>query len=209
MAKSYTLRDLQLLARGNVPQEISLALTFASSTEDILAQVDIAIDHVAQEFARTPKERRDRSEDGLSIDLITSLKDMGFQASHDATTGGHPDIVIDGIYDFLWLGEAKIHKSYDWLLQGFNQLDSRYATASKNQDHGGMVIYCLGERVDQVMDRWKEHLTKERPDVTVEEREAGELELKSSHVHKRTGRLYRVRHVPISLYWKPIGKNGS
>lgn len=206
MAETYTLRELELLARGNVPLEISFGIALASSADDMLALVDKALDHIVQVFARTPKERRDRSEDGLSIDVVTSLQELGFQASHDTTTGGHCDIVIDGIYGFLWLGEAKIHKSYDWLLQGFNQLDSRYATASKNQDHGGMVIYCLGERVDQVMDRWREHLAKERPDVTVGERKDGELEFRSSHRHKRTGRDYHVRHIPISLYWKPLDK---
>ena len=206
MAESYTLRDLENRARGNVPLEISIGLIFASSADDMVALVDRAIDHIVQEFARTPKERKDRSEDGLSIDLVTSLKELGFQASHDTTTGGHCDIVVDGIYNFLWLGEAKIHKDYDWLLKGFNQLDSRYATATKNQDHGGMIIYCMGERVDQVMDRWREHLAKERPDVTVGTRGDGELEFRSSHVHTRTGREYHVRHVPISLYWKPLDK---
>lgn len=122
---NYTIRDLKLMIRGNVAAEISLSLMLASSSADILAQVNPAIDHIIQEFAKTPKERQGRSEDGLSIDLVTSLKHLGFQAGHDTTTGGHCDVVIDGRYDFLWLGEAKIHASYDWLLQGFNQLDGR------------------------------------------------------------------------------------
>lgn len=96
-----TWRELQLMARGNIAWETSLALIAATSADDILARVDPAIDHILQEFSRTPKERQDRSEDGLSIDLITSLKNFGFQASHDTTTGGHCDIVIDGRFDFL------------------------------------------------------------------------------------------------------------
>lgn len=198
-----TWRELQLMARGNIALETSLALIAATSADDILARVDPAIDHILQEFARTPKERKDRSEDGLSIDLITSLKHFGFQASHDTTTGGHCDIVIDGRFDFLWLGEAKIHASYDWLLKGFNQLDSRYATAAKNQDRGGVVIYHKGPRVDRVMDGWADHLAKERPDVKIEPRNVGDLLMNTRHVHERTGREYHVRHVIVSLYWNP------
>ena len=198
-----TLRDLQLMARGNIAWETSLALIAATSADDILARVDPAIDHILQEFSRTPKERKDRSEDGLSIDLITSLKHFGFQASHDTTTGGHCDIVIDGRFDFLWLGEAKIHSGYDWLLQGFNQLDSRYATAIQGQDRGGVVIYHKGPRVDQVMDGWAEHLANERPDVTIEPRKAGDLVMNTRHVHERTGREYHVRHVIVSIHWSP------
>lgn len=200
---SYTLRELQLKANGNVAAEISLAVTFAGSAQDLLEQVDPAIDHILQEFSRTPKERQGRTEDGLSIDLITSLKHLGFQASHDTTTGGHCDIVIDGRFDFLWLGEAKTHSSYDWLLQGFNQLDSRYATANKDQDRGGLIIYHFGERSDRVMDKWEEHLRASREDVVIEERATGELEMRTRHTHTRTGRQYHVRHVIVSLYWNP------
>lgn len=198
-----TLRDLKLMARGNIAAETSLALISAASAEDILACVDPAIDHILQEFSRTPKERQGRSEDGLTIDLITSLKNMGFQASHDTTTGGHCDIVIDGRYDFLWLGEAKIHKSYDWLLKGFNQLDTRYATAVKGQDRGGVVIYHYGPRVDQIMDCWAIYLQEQRPDVAIEQRNSGDLVINTRHTHVRTGREYYIRHVIVSLYWNP------
>lgn len=201
---SYTLRELQLKANGNVAAEISLAVIFAGSAKDLLEQVDPAIDHILQEFSRTPKERQGRSEDGLSIDLITSLKNLGFQASHDTTTGGHCDIVIDGRFDFLWLGEAKTHSGYDWLLQGFNQLDSRYATANKDQDRGGLIIYNFGERSDRVMNKWEDHLRANRKDVTIEKRNSDDLEMRTRHTHARTGREYHVRHSIVSLYWKPI-----
>jgi hypothetical protein len=201
--RTFTLRELQLLAKDSVPARISLALIFSDTAEEILEQVDVAIDHIAQDFARTPKERQGRTEDGLTMDFVTSLRNMGFQASHDTTVGGHCDIVIEGRYNFLWLGEAKIHSTYEWLLEGFDQLDSRYATAARRQDRGGLIIYCFGARVDLVMDEWAKRLTEERPDVQIEDRCKDDLCFTSSHLHQRTGRNYRVRHVPISLYWNP------
>ncbi|MBO9697512.1 MAG: hypothetical protein J7499_15065 [Sphingopyxis sp.] len=205
----YSLWDLQLLTRGSVSAQISLALIFADTAEDMLEQVDAAIDHIAQDFARTPKERQGRSEDGLTTDVITSLRNMGFQASHDTTVGGHCDIVIEGCNNFLWLGEAKIHRSYDWLLQGFNQLDTRYATASLDQDHGGIIIYCYEGRTDVIIDEWAMRLRQARPDVDVTDRASGERFFKSSHLHHRTGRPYSVRHVPIALQWKPLRESSQ
>lgn len=206
MSPQYTLRELQLLARGNTPTEISLSLTFADSHEDVLAALEKAIDWIILEFSRTPKERQNRSEDGLSIDLVTALRAMGFQASHDTTVGGHCDVVVDGLKDFLWLGEAKKHSSYEWLMAGFSQLDKRYATANVGQDCGGIIIYCEGQRVDRVMDAWERKLKLDRSDVTVTKSANWPLYRWSEHVHRRTGLPYKVRHTPVSLYWNPEGE---
>lgn len=201
--RAFTLRELQLMTRDSVPATISLALIFAGSAEDLLVQVNRAIDHIAQDFARTPKERQGRSEDALTMDIVTSLSSMGFRASHDTTIGGHCDIVIEARDNFLWLGEAKIQSSYDWLVQGFNQLDMRYATGSASQDHGGIIVYCYHGRTDSIMDEWAERLKEARSDVEVTPRAHLDSYFTSSHIHRRTGRPYQVRHVPIALQWNP------
>lgn len=203
MTEQYSLKDLNLIARGSAPLEITLGLLFASSPDDFLPLVNQAIDWVSDEFARTPKERQDRTEDGLSIDLVTTLKALGFGASHDTTVGGHCDVVIEEKFGFLWLGEAKIHKSYDWLLKGFEQLDKRYATAGANQDHGAVIVYCFGKRIDRVMEKWRKHLEANRDDVSFSDDPLNELGFETTHEHRRTGRDYVIRHVPVSLLWDP------
>ena len=200
---NYTVQDLKKIVRGNPTMQISLALMTASSADDILSQINPAIDYVLTEFARTPKERFNRTEDGLSMDLVTSLRILGFQASHDTTVGGHCDIVIEGKFNFLWLGEAKIHNDYDWLLGGFNQLDTRYATAGIGQDHGGIIIYNKGQRTDRVLSRWADHLSKSRPDVRFLPENIDGYAFSTVHQHRRTGRNYHVRHVIVSIYWDP------
>jgi len=170
---------------------------------DFLPLVDKAVDWIADEFARTPKERQDRSEDGLSIDFVTTLKALGFGASHDTTVGGHCDIVIEEKFGFLWLGEAKKHRDYDWLLSGFEQLDKRYTTATAAQDQGAVIIYCFGKRIDQVMGRWKKHLQANRSDLDFADDPVNDLGFLTTHTHRRTGRDYTVRHLPISLLWDP------
>lgn len=209
MDENVTLADLRMCARGNPPFEISLALLYPSGIETYLPNVNKALDWIAAEFSTTPKERQDRSEDGLSIDLVHSLKALGFEASHDTTVGGHCDLVITGKWGFLWLGEAKIHSSYSWLLKGFEQLDKRYATATAGQDHGAVVIYCYQSRVDRIMERWKEALTEARNDISIHPDPDNDLGFISVHEHRRTGRDYTVRHLPVSLLWDPEDKEAA
>ena len=198
----FTLRELDILFSKSTPDRIRLNMILANDHEERLTQVEAAIDWIAQEHSKTRQHRYGRSEDALTTDIITDLRAMGFAASHDQDYGGHSDIVIEARDDFLWLGEAKIYRSYDWLLKGFQQLDTRYAIALPGQDTGGLIIYCKTERIDQIMDRWCQRLLKKRPDVTIETG-ANPLIRRSTHVHNRTGRPFRVRHVPISLYFRP------
>ncbi len=199
----YTLRDLELLFSQSTPDRIRWNMMLATDHAQRLAQVEAAIDWIAQEHSKTRQHRFDRDEDALTTDIITDLKAMGFAASHDQDYGGHSDIVIEARDEFLWLGEAKIHRDYDWLLKGFQQLDTRYATALPGQDTGGIIIYCKAERIDQIMDRWCERLSEKRPDVDIENCPNNSLIRRSCHIHQRTGLFFRVRHVPISLYFKP------
>jgi len=131
---------------------------------------------------------------------------MGFQASHDTDVGGHCDVVVSGRENFLWLGEAKTHKDYDWLYKGFQQLCTRYSTGLPGQDYGGMLIYCYGQNVLEVMRRWRTRLSGERPDLRIEECKGNPLNFRSIHLHDVSGLPYTVRHVPILLYFKPEDK---
>lgn len=202
MDERYSIRELNMIFQDPAGQ-IRIGMTFAANHGERLTWVEKAIDHVAQELARTPQYRQERGEDDLSTDLVSLLKIMGFQASHDTAYGGHCDIVIEGRDNFLWLGEAKIHTGYDWLYKGFEQLDTRYATAMPGQDAGGMIIYSFNRRADQLMEKWKAHLQEKRAGIDTTACPVNPLAFVSSHPHERTGRQFRVRHVPIPLWFDP------
>ena len=78
------------------------------------------------------------------------------------STGGHCDIVVEAQDEFLWIAEAKKHGNYDWLLKGFQQLDTRYTTGLVGQDSGELIIYHFGQRTDKIMAAWAEHLKLNR-----------------------------------------------
>lgn len=197
----YSIRDLQAMF-STTPDRIRLEMIFATCHDKRLELVEQAIDWIGQEHTKTRQHRLDRGEDALTIDIVTDLRAMGFQASHDTQYGGHCDIVVEAKDDFLWIAEAKVHSAYDELLQGFQQLDTRYATGLPGQDAGELIIYCRGSRADNVMRKWSEHLKTKRPDVEIDPT-ADAMIYRSSHIHLATGAKFRVRHKAISLYFDP------
>lgn len=188
---------------GSTPDRVRLRLFLAKSHSEVLRCVEEALDWIFQEQSKFRQHKQDMSEDQITVEIVQQLKAMGIQAGHDTDYGGHGDIVVELKNDFLWIGEAKIHRDYDWLLKGFQQLDTRYSTGIAGQDSGGMIIYCYGSRTDQVMERWSDHLVTNRPDVTVASVDGKPLERRSAHIHERTGAQFIIRHTPVSLYFNP------
>ncbi|GAM99147.1 hypothetical protein U91I_02788 [alpha proteobacterium U9-1i] len=199
---SFTYQDLMLMAAGNRPREIVVKLMFASDYSSFVESVEDAIDHIADRMSENPQLRQEREEDELSIDIVDQLKAMSFDAEHDMTIGGHGDIVVRGRGSFLWIGEAKKHSSYPWLLKGYNQLTTRYASGLETQAVGGLIVYSYGQRVDQVMENWKTFLDE---NATVEGFGEGGRSacFRSTYLSERTGILCTVRHLGISLYFDP------
>ena len=202
-SESISMGELHALFGKSPTDTIRLKMIFASSHEDRLDAVNAAIDWIVQEHTKTRHKRQNRDEDSLTIDVVTELKAMGFDASHDTQYGGHCDIVIESKDGFLWLGEAKIHKDYNWLLKGFQQLDTRYSTGLPGQDAGGMIIYFFGQNALAMMDTWAERLVEARPDVSISTSQLNPLVRDSIHIHPNSGLPFKVRHTPINLYHKP------
>ncbi|UWU27277.1 hypothetical protein N2600_18150 [Rhizobium sp. WSM1274] len=188
----------------STPVQIMLDMILATSHDQRAAQVERAVDWVSQEFVKTSHIRQTMGEDLLTIEIITSMKAMGFDAAHDTQYGGHCDIVVEARDDFLWIAEAKIHKGYDWLLAGFEQLDRRYSTGLAGQDTGEMIIYCFVERADLVLSEYQSRLTGSREDVKFDQDITQGLFRRSVHTHVNTGRDFRVRHSIVPLYFSPV-----
>lgn len=199
-----SLGDLLARARGNVAAEIAIELLLVPDYEQFVVLINRAVDRALRLMAENPELRKERSEDDLTIELVTLLKMASIDANHDTKVGGHCDVVVRGQPDYLWQAEAKKHRSdYAWLFQGFQQLNTRYATGAQHQDAGGFIIYSYLPRVDKMMSRWREHLGSNLSGISFEECTLSPLCFLSSHAHDRTGRALRIRHIPLSLYFEP------
>jgi hypothetical protein len=171
-------------------------------------QRDIFLDRLYQEISsivryieQTAQYRQKDTEDRTTIEIVGMLRQAGYDASHDKDHRGHPDFCVESM-DFLWLGEAKIHKSYNWLLDGLKQLHTRYSTG--REDGSGILIYIYGMNAKAVMDEWRERL-EARNECNLKQTNNGQEKLTfwSLHQHTGSGLDLQTKHIGISLYYNP------
>jgi hypothetical protein len=168
-----------------------------------------SIDNIIFRMQESPKlYQSDKQEDRLTVEIKNQLICMGYDASHDTKVGGHVDLVVRKA-EYLWIGEAKIHRDYEYLWQGFQQLNTRYSTGDCNQKDGGLLIYIFANNSKGIMQKWQEHLLcKNLPNYRFELCKTRPLTFFSFHTHEKSGEAFRIRHMPIMLYFKPEDKSG-
>lgn len=209
MMKSPSLDDLRAIARlSNAVLPLAL-IEYRAGEPDygkLCDLIDRAIDSCALRMSQFPKEMDGQTEDQLSIMLILQLCQIGFNATHDTTSGGHCDIVISEGAEFLWLGEAKKVSAVNnfWIAAGYDQLVGRYATGQPGQDRGSLIIFCNCERIDIILEKWLEYFIEKYPNASIISESKDEIIFNSAETSIRTGRPFKVRHKTISAYFAPL-----
>jgi len=155
------------------------------------------------DIERSAPLRQNDGEDRITIDVITSLRRAGYNATHDAYSKGHADITVTQD-SYRWLGEAKLHGSYDWLLKGLKQLLGRYTTG--REAGSGLLVYMKGGNARAVLDEWRCRLEmgnecnlKSTEDADKTEK----LAFWSIHTHEGSGLEIRTKHLGVALYHNP------
>lgn len=211
--KLDTMTIAQLSELGDINPTLALAgkriLAPTLGYECFVDVLELDIDECIKIIEEDPGIRKKDGEDRLSAELIAMLRGRSYQATHDEKIGGHSDIVVKHPKGYLWLGEAKIHKDYNYLLKGFNQLCTRYARGTPDADRGAIIIYAFGKDVSAVITKWRKHLEEQSfenyssSDCPIR----GTLGFRSTHKHCSSGRSYRVRHVGVVLNFDPQDKS--
>lgn len=154
-----------------------------------------------------------KSEDRLTIEIVSMLSCMYYDAAHDNNSKGHVDIIVKKD-TYRWIGEAKVFSSsYQWLFKGVSQLMTRYTSGTKGQTETALLIYFFDEKVKDKMHIWKDKL-KERSDDPKFKEGIGlkgidcsvdtSLQFISQHIHISSQLEMRIRHIPILLYHNPL-----
>jgi len=204
------LSDLQKLqddipGLGNFPSRL-LVKTYDDFIDVLYKDLDeIILDTEQNPDLYSPTDKEDR----LTIEIKKQLRCMGYDALHDFKIGGHADLVVR-LKAYIWIGEAKIHRNYEYLWQGFQQLFTRYSTGEWNQKDGGLIIYIFQNNLAGIMKKWQEYLLKqELPDCDLKACPTRPQAFFSSHIHPKSGTSFRVKHMPIMLHFNPQDKSGK
>ncbi|WP_290599456.1 hypothetical protein [Anabaena sp. AL93] len=207
--QKLSLLELQQF-EDNIPELRGfISRILAETYDDFIKAIYKDIDRIIYLMQENPELYTDNKEDRLTVEIKNQLCCMGYAASHDSKIGGHADLVIRK-KEYIWIGEAKIHSSYDYLWEGFQQLNTRYSTGDSNQKDGGLLIYVFVQNTESVMTKWQTHLADQKligyTYICCPNRE---LCFFSTHQHDRTGKLFRVRHMPVILHFNPKDKSAE
>ena len=188
----------------------SIQRQFPSSYEEFVDTLYEDINDIVRDLEENPELQKPISEDRLTIQIRNGLRRLGYAADHETKVGGHADLIVKHD-NWLWLGEAKVHNDYGWLLKGFHQLTTRYAVGRDYSSQGALIIYVTGKNTAGVMNKWAGHLVEHVDGgwelSTDHDIESPHLTFFSKHKHERSGLDFRVKHIPVSLYFEPRDKS--
>lgn len=202
MSTEPTLRDMLNRAHNNTAFDVQLRMQSAETHEQILKQLERALEMAINLLVKNRKYKQGQSEDALTTDIVSLLNMNGIPAYHDVKIGGHTDISVEMRNNFLWIGEAKHWTGKSWVFKGFRQLMTRYATGLPGQDQGAIIIYFEQQDAAALLGKWRASLAS-LTKITGEILEVNDLQFNSAHPHKGTGRTFDIKHYGVPLYWKP------
>ncbi|QOJ23589.1 MAG: hypothetical protein HRU78_07955 [Gammaproteobacteria bacterium] len=207
--ENLTLADLQQI--GELRPDLARFADFvlANTYDKFLEILHKDLQDCIESIEINPSVRQKDSEDRITEDVIGWLRARGYYASHDEQVGGHCDVVVR-VRDkpFMWLGEAKKHSAYEDLQTGFNQLCTRYARGTPNNDNGGLIIYIYNEKATDVIAEWKKRLRNLELEKYYEKEcdSRSHLSFYSTHTHQSSGLPYTVKHMGVVLHFKPLDR---
>ncbi|MCK3514306.1 hypothetical protein MZI55_17305 [Escherichia coli] len=207
---NFTLESLKFAASFNESAARLYRRITCNSYDKFIEMFYIDLEKTIRLIEKNASLMQNDGEDRLSIEIINILIGFGYDSGHDNYINGHSDIVVS-FKNYTWIGEAKIHSSYDYLMEGFHQLCSRYSTGSEDDCQGGLIIYVKSNNALDVVEKWKKTLTSKKDDFEdfylsdCKTRE--KLSFYSSHKHPKSGLPYKVRHFAVILGFAPKDKS--
>lgn len=177
----------------------------ADTYTDFVAILNRDVDKIFSRMQQNRELLNGDCEDRLTIDVVNQLVAMGYDASHDEKYGGHADLLVKKEpQGWVWIAEAKIHSSYDYLVKGFNQLTTRYSNGSTSNNCGALFIYIKSGSAKKVMNSWGEKIASlSLPGYSSMACNKNDLAFNSTHVHSDSGLNFYTRHIPLILIFNP------
>lgn len=185
----------------------------ATTYDDFIIGIYKKLELIISSLQENPQHQQGNSEAQITNQIVSMFRIAGYNAYSDTENGGHVDIKIDKPNtNFLWLAEAKKGTNLNHIHEGFLQLLTRYATGGINQTEGCILIYIFTESAVEHVQNFRDDLPKRGID---------DLEINDSpcrnplifYSESHTPRMgegikYKVKHIGISLYFRPLDKSG-
>lgn len=211
--ENLSLKEFQESIYRNLRPDIAsfVDIILVKTYDDFLKVLYSNIDQCIKIMEEDPAVRQGNTEDRLTEDLKIHLRAKGYDVAHDEKIGGHCDLVVCQTVDqekYMWLGEAKIHNSYDYLKRGFEQLCTRYLRGTPYRNAGGLLIYIYAKKAAQIIEEWRKRLKQYELENYSEQdcNSRPNLAFYSTHCHESSGLPVTIRHIGVVLHFEPQDK---
>jgi hypothetical protein len=201
-----TVAQLKLLGNLDGKTARFAKRLLVTSYEEFVQVLYEDLDACLRYIVQTRNHRLKEGEDRTTVDIIGQLISSNYDAKHDEMHGGHCDIVVSHPAGYVWIAECKIHRDYDHLRQGFDQLCTRYLSGIPGSDHGSLIVFVRNENTSAVMMEWVSRLQT----YGYENLACGpckvwqDLGMISTHTPcLGAGRRITVRHTALPLHFAP------
>lgn len=175
-----------------------IEINYPNDGEEFLRRLYKEMKRIVDYLESTAQDKQEDSEDKITRYVVGLLHQTGYQATHDQDQKGRTDLIV-WIGDFKWLSEAKLHKDYDWLFHGLQQLQT-YATG--REEGYGLLIYIRGQNARAVMEEWRTRLGGSSDSYLKSIEDGNEaLTFWSTHEHQGSGADMNTKHIGVSIYY--------
>jgi len=177
-----------------------IEIKFPDGGQMFLIRLYTEMKRIVEHLESTAQDKQDDSEDKLTRYVVGLLNQTGYQATHDQDQKGHTDLLVSSA-GFKWLGEAKLHRDYDWLFHGLDQLQT-YATG--REAGYGLLVYLRVQNAKAVMEEWRTRLSGSTNSHLKSINDGDEpLSFWSIHQHESSGADMNTKHIGVSMYYQP------
>lgn len=202
-----TLNIKEFLKLSPGPQtEVRIKIVTYDNYDDFTEIVDEAIAYAVTDISRNPEIYHKANEDAITAAIVSILRALGLNATHDTMNGGHCDIMICGKQQHQWLGEAKISTNYPWVKKGFMQLTTRYASGDSQSTHSGLLVYHFRNDALKFMDKLRAEISELHDDIAIIDCHKYLNSYIIKHMHHTTQLELTTRCTPVFLHFDPKDK---
>lgn len=203
--------DLMVTLRAAPGGERLMERLSARTYADFVVTLRKDLDCIVEGMEKNPQRFINRSEDDLTYYIGSMLGQWGYAVAHGKQAGGSVDLTVEKPEKgWVWTAEAKIFTAMEKVQEGFKQLSGRYAPGSLEEAKAGMLIYIYTKNASAKMNDWRKHLPVSESIVsaTADCPVRPNLAFYSTHIHDGSGLPVEVRHLAVTLYFKPTDKSG-
>lgn len=186
-----------------------LARRSPRSSSEFIERLSSDIRVILGEIENQADKLQGEGEEKLRDRVLQSLRALGYRASAEEDNRGHTDLLVYSQHvKAKWIGEAKIHRDYDYLADGLRQLLNRYT--SGRESTVGLIIFIFQEKANLIVSRWRAKIQDESLCGFCGDFETvpgDRLDFSSKHVHRSSGFSVSTRHFFALLHYSPDDKS--